>query len=216
VESLATEAPPGCSIAVVRGHGNVGYSAGQNKAILDSCADFHLILNPDVELTSGCLTECLTYLVENPRAVAVVPQGFDSSGGYAWLAKRQPSIGVLLLRAFSVPPSQSFFGRIIGRYVYADMLPSRSCVEVENASGCFMLVRGLPLRRIGGFDERFFLYFEDYDLSQRLHAYGTIVELPKARIVHHGGRTAARGIRRIATFCVSGVKFFRKHGWRLW
>ena len=59
---------------------------------------------------------------------------------------------------------------------------------------------------MNGFDERYFLYFEDYDLSLRVKNYGQIVELPQARITHYGGHTARRDLRRVVHFLRSGVR----------
>ena len=62
--------------------------------------------------------------------------------------------------------------------------------------------------------KRYFLYFEDYDLSRRIGGHGAIFEVPTVRIHHHGGHTARRGIRRIARFLRSGVRYFNRYGWR--
>ena len=214
VEAHGQQASDCMHIELVQGHGNIGYGAAQNLALQRSAADFHLVLNPDVVLDGDALLQGLRFLETNADAVMAVPQGFDPDGRYAALAKRAPSILVLLLRALSVKASRGFFGRCVGRYTYSDRLPSDRPERVELASGCCMFCRTAALKAVGGFDERYFLYFEDYDLSRRIGAHGRIYEVPGVRICHHGGRTAHRGIRRIARFLRSGVRYFDRYGWR--
>jgi GT2 family glycosyltransferase len=82
------------------------------------------------------------------------------------------------------------------------------------ASGCFMLVRTEALRAAGGFNDRYFLYFEDFDLSLRLGGQGRLIFNPAMRIVHHGGYAASKGNQHVRYFLRSGLTFFNQHGWR--
>ena len=215
VDDLAESAPECLHCELVTGHGNIGYGAAQNLAIRRSSADYHLVLNPDVELDADALLESVRFLDSNPDAAIVAPRALDGSGRYAGLAKREPSVLVLLLRALSVPASSGFFGRRMGRYVYSDRLPSDRAQPIDLASGCYMFCRASALRAVGGFDERYFLYFEDYDLSRRIAVHGRIYEVPGVRIRHHGGDTARRGFGRIARFVRSGIRYFNVWGWRI-
>ena len=214
VRRQAEAAPPHLDFQVIEGHGNIGYGAGQNLAIRRSRADFHLVLNPDVELEPRALAESARHLEAHPQCVLVAPQGFDAAGRYLRLAKREPSVLALALRALAVRPSAGCFGRRVGRYAYSDRLPSPDPQPIDLASGCFMFCRTCALQAVGGFDERYFLYFEDYDLSRRLWRRGALCEAPNARILHHGGRTARRGTRRILQFARSAARYFNDYGWR--
>jgi GT2 family glycosyltransferase len=86
--------------------------------------------------------------------------------------------------------------------------------DVVLASGCFMLLRSAAFRAVGGFDERYFLYFEDYDLSMRLAGEGVLRFQPAMAIVHHGGYAASKGWRHIGLFMRSGYRFFSQYGWQ--
>ena len=86
--------------------------------------------------------------------------------------------------------------------------------EIMLASGCFMLVRTRALLAAGGFDDAYFLYFEDFDLSLRLGGQGRLIFNPAMRIVHHGGYAARKGMQHVKYFLRSGVMFFNQHGWR--
>jgi hypothetical protein len=215
VECIRATAPDYICLRVVKGHGNVGYGAGQNRALETVSSDYHLILNPDVFLERDSLLEGLRYLDEHAEVAMLVPQGFDPQNEYARLSKRHPSLLVLLLRALAVRSSDGLLGRRVARYTYGGELPCDAPKSITLASGCFMLCRTDTLKKVNGFDERYFLYFEDYDLSLRVKNYGQIIELPQARITHYGGHTARRDLRRVAHFLRSGVRFFNRYGWRI-
>ena len=78
-----------------------------------------------------------------------------------------------------------------------------------------MLISSKALRSVGGFDERFFLFFEDFDLSVRLRRLGELQELPAFRTVHHGGWATRRQIKRLLHFGRSMLRFYSYHGWKL-
>ena len=215
VDRIRAAAPEYVRLRVVKGHGNVGYGAGQNKALEMVSSDYHLILNPDVFLETDSVLEGLRYLDEHAEVAMLVPQGFDPQNEYARLSKRHPSLLVLLLRALAVRSSDGLLGRRVARYTYGGELPCDAPKSITLASGCFMLCRTATLKKVNGFDERYFLYFEDYDLSLRVKNYGQIVELPQARITHYGGHTARRDLRRVVHFLRSGVRFFNRYGWRI-
>jgi GT2 family glycosyltransferase len=215
VDRIRARAPEYVRLRVVKGHGNVGYGAGQNLALETVSSDYHLILNPDVFLEKDALLEGLRYLGEHAEVAMLVPQGFNPQNEYARLSKRHPSLLVLLLRALAVRSSDGVLGRRVARYTYGGELPCDAPKSITLASGCFMLCRTDTLRKVNGFDERYFLYFEDYDLSLRVKNYGQIVELPQARITHYGGNTARRDLRRVVHFLRSGVRFFNRYGWRI-
>jgi GT2 family glycosyltransferase len=215
VDRIRAGAPEYVRLRILKGHGNVGYGAGQNRALETVTSDYHLILNPDVFLEEEAILESLRYLHAHPEVAMLVPQGFDPQNEYARLSKRHPSLLVLLLRALAVRGSDGLLGRRVARYTYGGELPCNAPKSVTLASGCFMLCRTDTLKKVNGFDERYFLYFEDYDLSLRLKDHGQIVELPQARITHYGGQTARRDLRRFAHFLRSGVRFFNRYGWRI-
>ena len=77
-----------------------------------------------------------------------------------------------------------------------------------------MLVKRFAIDRTGGFDPRFFLYFEDYDWSVRLNRVTQTAWLPAMRAVHHGGGASRKGLRHIGLFVRSAFRFYHKHGWR--
>jgi GT2 family glycosyltransferase len=198
-----------------RGHGNVGYGRGHNLAIQTSSADMHLVLNPDVELAPDALVRGLDHLAARPGTVLVAPEVRDPAGGLQYLCRRYPSVLVLAVRAFAPSWLRRVCGRRLADYEMRDAIGPDVVTGIPLASGCFMLVRGDVLRRVGGFSNDYFLYYEDYDLSLRLRREGDIAYDPAVRIVHAGGGAARKGWRHQRMFLRSGVTFFRTHGWKL-
>ena len=202
------------SIEVVAGHGNLGYGRANNLALARAGSDFHLIMNPDVELEPDALAEALGALAEHPEVGLVAPAVYDDDGGLQYLCKRYPSVWVLFLRGFAPEWLRRRCARTLDDYEMRDVIGEGFVANVPLASGCFMLARTTLLARLGGFDPRFFMYFEDYDLSLRLGRESQVAYVPRARIVHHGGKASRKGVSHVAWFVRSAWRFFARHGWR--
>ena len=193
---------------------NSGFGAGQNLALCEGVGDYHLVLNPDVELAEDALQRGLQIMAEDPSIVLLSPFAAGADDRQEFLCKRHPSVAVLALRAFCPRFGKRFFPAIMARYDMSDVCSGSTPVDVPLASGCFMLVRGPAFEQVGGFDESFFLYFEDFDLSLRLRELGRLSYQPGVRIVHHGGYAASKGWHHLKMFAHSAFRFFRLHGWR--
>ena len=193
---------------------NRGFGAGHNAALERLTSDFHLVLNPDVELEDDTLAIGLSLLLGNEDIVLASPKVLGGAGEQEFLCKRYPSVLVFLLRGFAPRFLCRLFRRQLAAYEMRDLCQSDAQVDVAIASGCFMLVRTFDLRAISGFNDDFFLYFEDFDLSLRLGKRGRLVFDSDMRIIHHGGSAANKGRRHLRYFVTSGVMFFNRHGWR--
>lgn len=193
---------------------NRGFGAGHNIAIAELQSNYHLILNPDAELAEDALQLGLASLQEDPGIVLVSPRVQGDDGAQEFLCKRYPSLFVLLLRPFAPRWIRRLFRRRLYRYEMRDVCSGEREADVLLASGCFMLARTAALQAVGGFNDDYFLYFEDFDLSIRLGSQGRLVFNPEVRIVHHGGYAASKGIQHVKYFIRSGITFFRTHGWR--
>jgi GT2 family glycosyltransferase len=86
-------------------------------------------------------------------------------------------------------------------------------LQPECLSGCFMFLRSEVLARIGGFDERFFMYFEDFDLSRRVRKASGTLYYPRVGIVHEHRSGHRRSLRLLRIFATSALLYFNKWGW---
>ena len=220
LDRLATEAlapyEAWLRLVVIRGHGNIGYGAGHDLAISQSGEAWHLVLNPDVRLHADAIGEGLRYLRDHPRVALVTPHVVDPEGRRQFLCKRYPSLLALGLRGFAPEGMRRRFRGILDRYEMRDLAEHEVATGIPIASGCFMLTRAEVLRSLGGFSSRYFLYFEDFDLSLRLGRVAEIAYVPGVRIVHSGGDAAGKGRLHQRLFLRSALTFFGSHGWKLW
>tara|TARA_R110001599_G_scaffold353463_1_gene592965 strand:+ start:8749 stop:9606 length:858 start_codon:yes stop_codon:yes gene_type:complete len=193
---------------------NRGFGAGHNVSIAQLESEFHLVLNPDAELAEEALSVGLSSLQEDQSIVLLSPKVRGEDDAQEFLCKRYPSLLVLLLRPFAPRLIRRIFRKRLYRYEMRDVCSENQEADILLASGCFMLVRTMSLQSVGGFNDKYFLYFEDFDLSIRLASQGRLVFNPAIQIVHHGGYAARKGLQHVKYFIRSGFTFFREHGWR--
>jgi GT2 family glycosyltransferase len=197
--------------------GNDGYGAGHNRAVAHAQGSYHLVLNPDTVLEEDAIVEAICYLNENPEIGLLTPKAFWPSGERQYLCKQYPSLLDLLLRGFAPKPVQQWCVKRLGHYEMRGITEDEVIQEVPIASGCFMFLRRAAFDAVDGFSPRFFLYFEDFDLSIRLGQAGWgITYLPSVIITHYGGKAAKKGVGHMRMFITSAVLFFNLHGWKLY
>ncbi|MGZ5032679.1 MAG: glycosyltransferase family 2 protein [Usitatibacter sp.] len=203
------------ALEIVTGHGNVGYGRANNLVLARLASEVHVIMNPDVELAPDALRMALAALREHPEVGLVAPAVYGDDGAQQYLCKRYPSVWVLFLRGFAPAGLRRRYARALDHYEMRDVIADRFVPGVPLASGCFMLARTQLLKRLGGFDPSFFMYFEDYDLSLRVGREAGVAYVPQARIVHHGGDASRKGARHVGWFIRSAWRFFSRHGWKI-
>ncbi len=208
------EAIPECRVQLITGHGNVGYGRGHNLAIDQAKGEYHLVLNPDVIIDQVAITEGIRYLTNEDEIGLVAPLVRDDKGKSAHLCKRYPTVFALLLRGLGIPSLNRIFSSYLGRYEMSDLDLNDSYPNIIIVSGCFMLFKMAILREVGGFSNRYFLYFEDFEISIKTSQVSKIVFSPKIKITHFGGKTARKGFKQIFFFIRSAITFFNNNGWR--
>lgn len=213
--SLDALAQQGIATTIISGHGNVGYGRGHNLAIEQAASRYHLILNPDIDLDERALIEALDFFGAHPDVGLLSPGIADDVGGLQYLCRRYPTVLDLFVRGFLPAAMRRCFARRLARYEMRDAINEHDIVwDPPIVSGCFMLFRTEVLKKLAGFDDRYFLYFEDYDLSLRTHAAARVAYAPAVKVVHHGGGAARKGHAHIRMFSISAFKFFNRFGWK--
>ncbi|MDQ6657067.1 MAG: glycosyltransferase family 2 protein [Actinomycetota bacterium] len=176
--------------------GNIGFGSAANigVAALPAEIDFVLIANPDVILDAGSIDTLLTAAAENPGAGAVGPAIRTTDGKLYPSARRLPTIsdGVGHALLGWVWPRNPWTRRYRAE---DEKVGSRAAGWL---SGACLLVRRNAFDDVGGFDQRYFMYFEDIDLADRLAKAGWInLYVPDATVQHLGGHAAGRDRRRM-------------------
>ncbi|MDR8732330.1 N-acetylglucosaminyl-diphospho-decaprenol L-rhamnosyltransferase [Burkholderia pseudomultivorans] len=207
----------GIECRVLTGHGNIGYARGHNLSIAAAQGGYYLVLNPDIDTAPDALVRALDFLDAHRGVGLLTPWIGDDQGRVQYLCRRFPALLDLLVRGFLPARLRRWFAARLARYEMRDVINDHDIVEDPPiVSGCFMLFRTEILKKLNGFDPRYFLYFEDYDLSLRTHDVARVAYVPSVRVIHHGGGASRKGFAHIRMFAASAFKFYNRFGWRLW
>lgn len=205
-------------IMLIEAPHNGGFGYGHNIGILNSpSCEFYLILNPDVRIHPGCLEALVSYMNAHPDVAVVGPKVLYEDGTLQPLNKRNPTVFDLLIRRFlpARVASLPFFKKRMEHYMMLDTGYDAPC-EVEFLSGCFMLFRKSVLDRVGGFDERFFMYLEDADLTRRTQEIGKVMYCPDGVITHRWARGSHKKLSLMWVMIQSMLTYFSKWGTKWW
>jgi N-acetylglucosaminyl-diphospho-decaprenol L-rhamnosyltransferase len=169
-------------IKIVRNATPKGFGANHNFAFSMSKGDVFVIVNPDIRLRSFRL-ETLLDVFKMDRVGACAPVVLSSSGAIEDSARHFPSVRSLFKRAL--------FGRPGAEYTWA-----QSAIKVDWTAGMFVAFRPVAFEQVGGFDEGYFLYYEDADICRRLAKNGWSTMLQPATTVVHDAQRASRHSRQ--------------------
>ncbi len=209
LKMLATKFP---SIKVIANLENVGFSKANNQAIRKATGKYTLILNPDTVLQKNTLRICYDFLEQNQDCGALGVKMIDGSGNFLPESKRgNPTLSATLFKTLGIQnlfPKSSFFNGY-----YLGHLPIDKEHEIDILTGAFMFCPTKLLQGLGGFDERFFMYGEDIDLSYRIQLGGhKLYYLPHSTIIHYKGEsTKKNSIQYTLVFHQAMLLFIEKH-----
>lgn len=199
------------TVRVVENGANLGFARGNNAGIHVAQGEYILILNPDTIIRDRALEKFVRYAERHPEAGAFGCRVLNPDGSFQNPARPIPSLSGYLVAALGL----SWLGRFSNAFV-SNLYPGwdgRSERSIGFQSGCCVLFRSDLLKRLGGFDERFFYHFEETDLCFRVWKAGSsILYYPGAEITHLGGQSVGRFPIRFALETYrSGYRFFYKH-----
>ncbi|WP_026075974.1 glycosyltransferase family 2 protein [Noviherbaspirillum massiliense] len=194
---------------------NPGFGAGHNVAIqsaIERGAAYHLVLNPDTYFNSDVIPALTEFMQEHTDVGMIMPDIRYPDGSRQHLCKLLPTPLDLLMRRFA-PGLYKSFGWI-DRYELR-MSGYEKIMDVPALSGCFMFIRTSVLGEVGGFDERFFMYLEDVDLSRRIGRVARTVYFPLVSITHEYVKGSYKNRKLLFHHIRSAVLYFNKWGWFL-
>jgi GT2 family glycosyltransferase len=190
---------------------NRGFAAGMNEAAARAQSEYLLLLNPDCRVTAGALETLGNYLELHRDVAAVGPRVISPDGSLQATGRRFPTAFTGLFgRA-------SFFTRAFpSNPMSRRNLPSADTdrpIDVDWVAGTCVMIRSSAFRDVGGFDEAFFLYWEDADLCLRLRQRGANIAYVPAAVVEHGlGQSSDRArSRSLIAFHRSALHYYSKH-----
>ncbi|MHB1921823.1 MAG: glycosyltransferase family 2 protein [Chitinophagaceae bacterium] len=191
---------------------NRGFGAANNQAAHFCEGRYILLLNPDTILSEDSLRKCVEFLDLHPEAGAAGVRMIDSQGRFLRESKRSfPSPGAALSKILgltSLFPRSKWWSRY-----YLGHLNAKENHSVEVLAGAFMMVRRKVWEEVGGFDEDFFMYGEDIDLSYRIARSGYLnFYFASTTILHYKGESTRKGsLNYVKMFYQAMSIFSRKH-----
>lgn len=203
-------------IIYIFNNANLGFGKGHNIALRKSIEEnisYHLVLNPDVYFEEGVLEELYNFMEENQDVGLVMPKVLYSDGRLQHLCKLLPTPFDLFGRRFlNFRPLKKFVEKRNEIYELR-FTGYNKIMEVPYLSGCFMFIRTKVLEKVGLFDERFFMYLEDTDLSRRIHKISKTIYYPYVHIYHEYGKGSYKNLKLLKYHIDSAIKYFNKWGW---
>lgn len=208
VEFLQKQFP---AVKIIRNLNNEGFGKANNRALDIAQGKYILFLNPDTILSENSIRNSVSFLESNPNAGALGIRMIDGSGKYLPESKRgfpTPSVSFCKMTGLTrLFPNSSLFARY-----YLGHLSSDTNHEVEALAGAFMLIPKEVLLKTGGFDEQFFMYAEDIDLSYRIREAGyKNYYFADSTIVHFKGESTSKDAAYIKNFYKAMNQFVDKH-----
>jgi len=192
---------------------NRGFGAAHNQ-VLTQVVDkskYHLILNPDVYFSSTTLEKLFSFMENNAEVGLVMPKVLYPDGSLQYLCRLLPTPLDLLFRKFNNKALGAWINRM-SKYELR-FTDYKKQIDAPFLSGCFMFTRTGVFKQAGIFDERFFMYFEDIDLSRRIRRLYRTVYYPQVEIYHGYARGSNKDAVLFKHLVHSGVRYFNKWGW---
>lgn len=193
---------------------NLGYGSAHNIGIRkaeEMKSRYHIVLNPDLYFKPEIIDELIRYADEHPDVVYMLPKVKYPDGSLQYLCKLLPTPADLIFRRF-FPKTKKVIeknNRYELRMSGYDKIFNPPCL-----SGCFMFMRVETLAENHLlFDERYFMYCEDFDLMRRLHRCGKTIFYPYVTIIHNHAHESYKNKKMLMIHIQSAVKYFNKFGW---
>ena len=194
---------------------NEGFGAGHNivieKLIMGEVeSEFHLMVNADVFFEKNTIEKIVEYMRKNRDIGQIGPKIYGTDGEVTKSCRLLPSPLNLIFRRFL--PIKSVVEKLDYDYEMK-WYDYEKIIDVPILSGCFIFVRTDILKEIGGFDKRYFMYMEDYDLCRRIGLKYRTVFYPEAEIIHEHGKASYKSRKMMMMHINSAIKYFSKWGW---
>ena len=193
---------------------NVGYGAGHNKAIKKVYLNdgFHFVINPDIDFEHLVIDKMINKMIDNLSYSLIGPSLKGLNNEQQCNTKLIPSPFNFILRRLPSLFSNVLFNSYKHNFEMNSYNKNKP-LFVPYLSGCFMLFRNSSLRSIGLFDEIFFMYPEDVDISRRFFENGNVLFLPEFEVVHSWEGASRKSLKMLLIHVYNMFLYFNKWGW---
>ena len=202
-------------IEYIFNNANKGFGEGHNRIIKKVAGDpklseFHLAINADIYFKENTIEKIVEYMKEHEEIGQIGPKITDLEGKFSYTCRLFPTPMNLIFRRF-LP-----FKKIVDKMDYDYEMRwanFEEIMEVPILSGCFIFSRTAVLKEIGGFDKRYFMYMEDYDLCRQIGQKYKVIYYPEVNISHEHGKASYKSKKMMMFHIKSAIKYFNKWGW---
>ncbi|KVV13973.1 glycosyltransferase [Flavobacterium sp. TAB 87] len=192
---------------------NPGFGAAHNIAITKAMASgskYHFVINPDVYFDTDVISPMVDFMSQHKDIGMMMPKILNEDGSVQNLPKLLPSPYSIFMRKFKKP--QNIYNAFINKYELRKV-PEDAIYNAPILSGCFTLLNIEAIKEVGMYDDTFFMYFEDWDLSRRMHLKYKTIYFPKVSIYHGYESGANKSSKLFKIFVNSAINYFNKWGW---
>jgi len=200
-------------------HENTGYGSSHNIAIkkaVEEGSTYHIVLNPDISFGLDVLVKLAEYMNQHQDTVYIMPKIIYPNGDLQYLCKKLPTPSDLFFRRFvpSVKGFKQWKARKDYEYTLQHVFNYDKIINPPCLSGCFMFMRVSTLAENKLlFDEKYFMYLEDFDLIRQLHRVGKTVYYPEVSVIHDHAKESYKNTRLLFVHIRSALRYFCKYGW---
>lgn len=189
---------------------NRGFGAGNNQVLGSLNSDYHVLVNPDIIIRDNkVISKMIDYMEKNDDVGLLSPKILNLDGTVQKLYKHNPSVLDMGLRFLSpriMKKRQAWFVHDETKYIKIG--------SIEHASGAFMFFRTEIFKKIQGFDERYFMYMEDADITRKVNLISQSIFYPDVNVTHMWARKSSTNFWHTLMMLNSMRKYFSKWGWK--
>ncbi|MAF13287.1 MAG: hypothetical protein CMI53_00130 [Parcubacteria group bacterium] len=199
-------------VLLIKNKKNIGFAKANNLGIAKANGNYILVLNPDTEILKNTIQEMVSFMDKNPQAGIVGPKHLNPDKTIQPSVRRFPSLLAVFLILIKLPKVLNL--KSVNKFLATDV-DYNNTQPVDQVAGSFMFIRQEVLAKIGNFDEKFFIWFEDVDLCKRAKsADWQIWYNNKSQIIHYGGQSFKQRltVKKQLLFFKSAWYYFKKHG----
>ena len=193
----------------------MGYGRAHNKNLLkinySNSDTIFIIVNPDITFDYLELFNYLQIFL-NSKYLCVAPLVINQTNEIQYSVKKNPTLLSLLIGRFNFLTSFKIFDDYQKIHLNKIRNYKKEKIQSSYLSGCFLIIKSNIYKKVGGFDNRYFLHLEDADFTRMCSYHGIVIHDPTLKVIHKWARGSHKSIRQMLCLLISLFKYFRKWG----
>ena len=194
-------------LTLIKSDQNIGFGGGHNRVLKYIDSKYHVCINPDVFIKNNVLARMADYMDSHEEIGILTPKILFPDGQIQILPKKDPRLIYLIARRVPL----RFLKKYREEYEMRSM-GDDNAFDIEFCSGAFMFMRTALFKKVEGFDKRYFLYFEDADLSRKIRKFARAQYNPQFSVYHYWERAGSKKLKFLFIQIHSMLKYMKK--WR--